>query len=51
MNKYTGVEKFNPKSFQLGSSVGFINLSTVTNELFIRSDENAQRTVRCQSSE
>ncbi len=33
MHKYTGVEKFNPKSFQSGSSVGFINLNTVTNEV------------------
>ncbi len=33
MHKYTGVEKFNPKSFQSGSSVGFIDLNTVTNEV------------------
>ncbi len=33
MHKYTGMEKFNPKSFQSGSSVGFINLNTVTNEV------------------
>ncbi len=31
MDKYTGVEKFNRKSFQSGSSVGVINLNTVTN--------------------
>ncbi len=33
MHKYTCVEKFNPKSFQSGSSVGFIDLNTVTNEV------------------
>ncbi len=33
MHKYTGVEKFNPKSVQSGSSVGFIDLNTVTNEV------------------
>ncbi len=33
MHKYTGVEKFNPKSFQSGSSVGFIDMNTVTNEV------------------
>ncbi len=33
MHKYTGVEKFNPKIFQSGSSVGFIDLNGVTNEV------------------
>ncbi len=33
IHKYTGVEKFNPKSFQSGSSVGFIYLKTVTNDV------------------
>ncbi len=33
MHKYTGVEKFNPKNFQSGSSVGFIDMNTVTNEV------------------
>ncbi len=33
LHKYTGVEKFNAKSFQSGSSVGFIDLNTVTNEV------------------
>ncbi len=33
MHKYTGVEKSNPKSFQSGSNVGFIDLNTVTNEV------------------
>ncbi len=33
MHMYTGVEKFNPKSFQSGSSVGFIDLNTVINEV------------------
>ncbi len=33
MHKYTDVERFNPKSFQSGSSIGFINLNTVTDEL------------------
>ncbi len=37
MHKYTGVEKFKPKSFQSSSSVGFIDLNTVTNEvLFVQ---------------
>ncbi len=35
MHKYTGVEKFNPKSFQSGSSVGFIDLNTTTNEVLL----------------
>ncbi len=33
MHKYTGTEKFNPKSFQSGSSVGFIDLNTATEEV------------------
>ncbi len=33
MHNYTGVEKFNPNSFQSGSSVRFINLNKVTNEV------------------
>ncbi len=33
MLKYTGVEKFNHKSFQLGSRVGFIDPNAVTNEV------------------
>ncbi len=33
MHKYTGVEKFNPEGFQLGSIVGFIDLNTQTNEV------------------
>ncbi len=33
MHKYTGVEKFNPKSFQSGSSIRFIDLNAVTNEV------------------
>ncbi len=33
MHKYEGNKKFNPKSFMSGSSVGYINLSAVTNEL------------------
>ncbi len=28
--KYEGDEKFNPKSFKSGSSVGYINLNTAT---------------------
>ncbi len=31
MHKYKGDEKFNPKSFKSGSSLGYINLSAVTN--------------------
>ncbi len=31
--KYSGVEKFNPKSFQSGSSVGFIDLNAATKEV------------------
>ncbi len=31
MHKYEGDEKFNPKSFKSGSSVGYINHSEVTN--------------------
>ncbi len=30
MHKYTGTEKFNPNSFQSGTSVGFIDLNTAT---------------------
>ncbi len=33
IHKYTGTEKFNPKSFKRGSSVGFIDLNTVTEEV------------------
>ncbi len=33
MHKYKGDEKFNPKSFKSGSSVGYINRSEVTNEV------------------
>ncbi len=33
MHKYTGTEKFNPKSFKRGSSVRFINLKTATEEV------------------
>ncbi len=33
MHKYTGAEKFNPKSFQSSFSVGFINLNTATKEV------------------
>ncbi len=33
MQKYEGDEKFNPKSFKSGSSVGYINLSKVTPEV------------------
>ncbi len=30
---YKGDEKFNPKSFKSGSSVGYINLNTATEEV------------------
>ncbi len=33
MHKYEGNEKFNPKSFKSGSSVGYINLSEVKHEV------------------
>ncbi len=33
MHKYTGTKKFNPKSFQSGSSVGFIDLNTARKEV------------------
>ncbi len=33
MHNYTGTEKFNPKSFQSSSSVGFIDLNSMTNEV------------------
>ncbi len=33
MHKYEGDDKFNPKGFKSGSSVGYINLSDVTNEV------------------
>ncbi len=33
MHKYTGAEKFNPRSSQSGSSVGFIDLNTETKEV------------------
>ncbi len=33
IHKYTGVVKFNPKSFQSGASVGFFDLNSTTNEV------------------
>ncbi len=33
MHKYTGIEKFNPKSFKSGSSVGFIDQNTAPYEV------------------